>query len=243
MTTKTIGLAALLLAVAAAAANAQATDPFRATTPTTTYNFCETVRECVPKGEKGDPGPAGPAGPQGPAGPKGNPGPVGPAGPAGPQGPGGPAGPAGPKGEPGPKGERGEPGTCEGSCPTPGPRTVRPFDFGVHGLNFAVRDFVHDGRTTYLLAYEPSVRAAVLVDISTGLGQLVMNFTAGLHGDPRGPIVFDGVNAISPRSFAWWHRGAMWSADWNDALPVIDFKAIVLTDTRTGQPTAVFRFR
>jgi len=147
--------------------------------------------------------------------------PAGPAGPIGPSGPAGPAGPAGPVGPTGPKGEPGTPSTVPAR-----PRTVRPFDFGIHGLNFAVRAFVQDGPTIYLLAYEPTYRAAVLVDTTTGLGQIAMNFDAGIGRDAQGrSITFDGVDILEARAFAWWHRGAVWSHNWDETLPLVDFKS------------------
>ena len=139
--------------------------------------------------------------PAGPPGPKGDPGDP---GPAGPQGPPGPQGPRGPKGDPA----------------DPGPRTLPPFDLGIHGVNLAVRAVVQDGPATYLLVYEPTVRAAALVDLATGLAQVVYNFDAGIGVDAEGrSITFDDVTVLRARAFAWWHRGAVWSHNWDEGLP------------------------
>lgn len=105
-------------------------------------------------------------------------------------------------------------------APAPvGPRTLRPFDLGLHGVNFAVRAAVSDGARAYLLVYEPSARAAALVDPTTGLAQVVMPFDAGIGPDAQGrTITFDDVTVLSPRSFAWWHRGAVWVHTWDEQL-------------------------
>lgn len=105
-------------------------------------------------------------------------------------------------------------------APAPvGPRTLRPFDLGLHGVNFAVRAAVADGARAYLLVYEPTARAAALVDPTTGLAQVVMPFDAGIGPDPQGrTITFDDVTVLSPRSFAWWHRGAVWVHTWDEQL-------------------------
>ena len=133
--------------------------------------------------------------------------------PAGPPGPKGDPGPRGPKGEPGPPGPPGPP------APQP-PRTVRPFDIGVHGVNLAAHAVVRDGDRVFLIVYEPTLRAAALVDTSTGLAQVVSNFDAGVGVDAQGrSLVFDGVEVLGARAFLWWHHGAAWAHNWNEALP------------------------
>lgn len=149
-----------------------------------------------------------------PAGPPGAPGRPGEPGSPGRPGEQGPAGPVGPPGTPG------APGTCEGQCPTVGPRTLRPFDLGVHGINLAVRAVVKDGAQTYLIVYEPTLRTAALVDVRTGLAQVVVNFDAGIGLDDRGrAITFDDVLVLAPRTYGWWHRGAVWGHTWDESLP------------------------
>lgn len=164
-------------------------------------------------GEKGDVGPAGPRGPAGPPGQKGDDGDPGPAGQTGPAGPSGPAGPTGPQGPPGPG--------------TVGPRTTRPIDIGVHGVNLAVRAAVVDGANVYILVYEPLLRAAALIDVETCLAQVAVNFDAGVGVDSQGrSLTFDDVSVLGARSFAWWHRGAMWSHNWNESLPWVTLPVI-----------------
>lgn len=154
--------------------------------------------------------------------PTGAPGPKGDPGDRGPQGPAGPAGSQGPAGLPAPT----------------GPRTVRPFDLGAHGAAFTVRTVVHDGDRVFILAYEPTIRVALLVDIATGLAQVAYGFDAGVGLDPQGrALVFDGVDVLGPRAFLWWHHGAAWAANWDDRAPVVDLTAI-----KVGQ-TALFRWR
>lgn len=199
MTTKTIGLAALLLAVLAAAAEAQTTDPFRTNTPNT-YT-------CSPgcKGDPGPPGPPGPAGPAGPAGHKGeqgepgDPGPAGPAGPAGPQGPAGPAGPQGP------------PGTCEGSCPVEVLTESVHWDFELP-LPLLAADIFEaipraPGRRNDVLWYQPSSDLFVLFDMNDPAGPSVVAFRRGGEfcgptGDPSTCVLpWARVVPIRPRVF------------------------------------------
>lgn len=102
-----------------------------------------------------------------------------------------------------------------------GPRTVRPFDLWIRGVNFNARAVVKDGSKTYVLVYAAQVPAAALVDTATGLAQIAIGFDAGVGPDPGHPgevICFDGVDVLAPRSFLWWHRGASWSANWNESL-------------------------
>lgn len=173
---------------------------------------------CTP-GCTGPQGPAGPAGPQGPRGITGLPGPM------------------GPVGEPGPQGPQGPP------APQP-PRTLRPYDFGVHGLNFSVRAAVQDGDRALLLAYEPAMRAAVLLDIATGMAQVLIPFSADVPADPtKGPIVFDGVLAHGARAFSWIHHGAFWGHNWPADAPVIDMKTFTVFDPVIGRDVPLFRWR
>lgn len=138
--------------------------------------------------------------------------------PAGPPGPRGPKGEKGEKGEPGEPGEPGPPGPPGPPAPQP-PRTVRPFDIGVHGINLAVHAVVRDGDKVFLIVYEPTLRAAALVDTTTGLAQVVSNFDAGVGVDSQGrSLVFDGVEVLGARAFLWWHHGAAWAHNWNEGL-------------------------
>lgn len=168
------------------------------------------------------PGPKGEPGPPGPKGNKGDP------GPRGPEGPAGPAGPQGPQGPPGP--------------PAAPPPVPPPFDLGAHGINFAVRAIVHDGAKVYAIVYEPALQVAALVDLATGLAQLEIGFSAGIPASPRGPLRFDDVQVLGRRSFLWWHRGAAWSHNWNEALPWTDLKLIIVNDPMFG-PIGLFRWR
>jgi len=134
----------------------------------------------------------------------------------------GPAGPKGPKGDPGPPGPagpKGEPGVC--ACDK-GPRTVRPFDLWIRGINFNARAVVRDGAKTYVLVYAAQLPAAALVDIETKQAQIVYPFDAGVGPDPAHPgqlITFDDVHVLAPRTFLWWHRGASWAHTWDETLP------------------------
>jgi hypothetical protein len=137
-----------------------------------------------------------------------------PAGPAGPQGPAGPRGPAGPQGIPGPPGVS--------LTPPSGPRTLRPFDLAIRGVAINASAVVKDGAQTYLLVYSAQLKAAALIDVATGLAQIQAQFDAGVGPHPKHPgelVPFDKVEVLAPRSFAWWHRGAVWSYDWDSSLP------------------------
>jgi len=135
----------------------------------------------------------------------------------------------GDKGDPGRDGRDGRDGTDgrDGRDAEAGPRTLRPFDLWIRGINFNARAVVRDGAKTYVLVYTAQVPgaqvpAAALVDTATGLAQIVMPFDAGVGPDPAHPgqvITFDDVTVLAPRAFLWWHRGASWSANWNDTLP------------------------
>jgi hypothetical protein len=123
----------------------------------------------------------------------------------------------GPPGPPGPPGPKGDPGFCEA-----GPRTVRPFDLFIRGINFNARAVVKDGAKLYVLVYAAQFPAAALVDVSTGLAQIAYPFDAEVGPDPAHPgelVKFDDVSVLAPRSFLWWHRGASWSHNWDESLP------------------------
>lgn len=127
-----------------------------------------------------------------------------------------PEGPPGPRGIPGPPGPPGPPGTT----PT-GPRTLRPFDLAIRGVAINTSAVVKDGTATYLLVYSAQLKAAALIDVSTGLAQIQAQYVAGVGADPRHPgelIAFDKVEVLSPRTFAWWHHGVVWSHTWDDSL-------------------------
>ena len=155
----------------------------------------------------------------------------------------GPPGPPGLPGRTGAQGPQGPQGPAGPPAPTP-PRTLRPYDFGVHGLTFSVRAVVQDGTRSLLLAYEPTLRAAVLLDIATGLAQVVMPFSADVPDDPtRGPIVFDDVLVHGARAFSWVHQGAFWGHNWPENSPVIDMTTFRLYDPELEREVPLFRWR
>jgi hypothetical protein len=138
-------------------------------------------------------------------------------GPPGPAGPQGPIGPRGPKGEKGDPGAPGAPGVVE-----VGPRTLRAFDLFIPRVAITASAIVTDGPATYLLVYSAALKAAALIDVATGLAQIQSQFDALVGPDARHPgelIPFDRVEVLAPRAFAWWHRGAVWSHNWDEALP------------------------
>lgn len=114
------------------------------------------------------------------------------------------------------------------------PIECKEFDLGVHGVNFSVRDFKDE---EHLMVYDPQYRTAILVDVCSGWGQMIVGFSAGIPPDNRGPITFDGVDHIRGNRFAWWHRGAVWSHEWPEQWPWQDLKQIVIN----GVP--LFRWR
>lgn len=137
------------------------------------------------------------------------------------------------------------PGTvapCEKTCPKPSPK-LRPFDLGAHGLDLSVRGVVVDGVLVRLLVYEPRLHVAALIETSTGYAQIAQNFTAGLGVDERGPITFDGVSVLSTGTFGWWHRGAVWTHQWDTKLPWTDLKTLKVYDPAVGAEVPLFRWR
>lgn len=226
MTTKTIGLAALLLAVAAAA-EAQTTDPFRTNTPTTT---------CSP-GCKGDPGPPGPAGPAGPAGQAGPQGPQGQKGDTGPAGPIGPTGPVGPRGPEGPAGKDGK----DGKDYTPAALPPLPaFDLGVHGFTLIPGKLRLVNGRWQMLTYEVTNKAALLIDLQTCVAQVQMNFDAGIGA----PLTWNAVEWVTDADAVWYHAGAMWSHRWNPAKSItINLNGLRFDDPKLGPQTPFCRWR
>lgn len=165
--------------------------------------------------------------------------------PAGPRGPQGPAGPAGPKGSQGPKGDTGPQGPPGVSVPpsTPAPTVVQPFDIGFHGVDLSIADFFSVAGVSYAVVYEPSAKAAALINLDTCWAQLYPNFNAGL---PGAPLAWKAVQATDePFHLAWNHGGAWWSERWPAWLPKVNMRAapFVINDPRLGPATALCRWR
>lgn len=162
----------------------------------------------------------------------------------GPAGPTGPQGPPGPQGPQGPRGPQGVPGK-DGKDYTKPPRHVRPYDFGAHGYEFPVHDTFWVGSTLYRIAYTPlfvplGVPVALLIDTSTGLAEVHVNFRADV-----GNVIFRAVDALEDDglTFEWDHEGAVWATPWRSGrLPIVDLKTILVTDPRLGR-IPLFRWR
>lgn len=147
--------------------------------------------------------------------------------------------PAGPKGDPGKDGRDGRDGRDAQQCPV---RGWREFDLGTHAVPFPVLAVV---TTRFcekrILAYSPAIRAAVLVNPDTGMGEVALHFTADLPPDARGPIVFDDVRQFDNLKLLWAHRGGHWLHQWPLGLPVWDLRAV--TTPGPQGPEAIFRWR
>lgn len=162
----------------------------------------------------------------------------------GPAGPTGPQGPPGPQGPQGPRGPQGVPGK-DGKDYTKPPRRVRPYDFGAHGYEFPVHDTFWVGSTLYRIAYTPlfaplGVPVALLIDTSTGLAEVHVNFRADV-----GNVTFRAVDALEDDglTFEWDHEGAVWATPWRSGrLPIFDLKKILVDDPRLGR-IPLFRWR
>lgn len=155
--------------------------------------------------------------------------------PAGPPGPKGDPGPRGPKGEPGPRGPQGPPGVTPELPPLP------PFDLGVHGFDFSTLAFrVVDGRWM-VLAFERVTRTAILLDPATCIAQTHPGFTAGIGA----PLDFDRVEWLTATGSAWFHRGSVWSWEWNPppGSPVLNLNALRFDDPKLGKATPLCRAR
>ncbi len=162
--------------------------------------------------------------------------------PAGPQGPPGPEGPRGPRGDMGVQGSRGRDGR-DGKDATQCPaKNYRPFDLGSHAVPFPVKAVVKLGCDVRIIAYNPALRAAVLVDPATGLGEVIFEFTADLLADERGPITFDAVESLDRLWLLWSHKGGHWLHRWPGG-ETVDLKNVRLPDPRTGVFEPVFRWR
>lgn len=164
----------------------------------------------------------------------------------GPQGPPGLRGPQGLPGRDGKDGKDGKDGVDgkDGKDYTKPPRTVRPYDFGAHGYEFPVHDTFWVGSTLYRIAYTPlfvplGVPVALLIDTSTGLAEVHVNFRADV-----GNVTFRAVDALEDDglTFEWDHEGAVWATPWRSGLPIVDLKTILVTDPRLGR-IPLFRWR
>lgn len=172
--------------------------------------------------------------------PAGKEGPRGPQGPAGPRGAEGPQGPGGNDGAPGPAGPQGPPGD---SLTDPPPPVVPPFDLGFHGVDLSVIAFFHESGIAYAVLYEPTRKAAALVNIDACQAEIYENFNAGIPGPA---LQWKAVQQTGePFHFAWQHGGAWWSERWPENLPVVDLQAppFVTNDPRLGPNTAFCRKR
>jgi hypothetical protein len=87
-----------------------------------------------------------------------------------------------------------------------------------------VRTAMQVGRHVYMVLYHPNVGgqpAAAVVDLQTGLAQVVIPFT--VHGMPAEGM--DGVTWIpGTTTLAWWRGdGGSWGEAWNFDQPWVPF--------------------
>ena len=125
----------------------------------------------------------------------------------------------------------------------PPPVVVAPFDIGFHGVDLSVASFfAHEG-TPYVVVYEPTLRAAALVNLETCWAEVYKDFNAGIKGDP---LQWRAVQQTGePFHFAWQHGGAWWGERWPEGLPAFNLQAppFVIDDPRLGKGTALCRKR